>query len=123
VARGRKTGGRLKGSKNKRTLERERATQEAARQISAAIKGAFEGDAHDLLMAVYKDPDQPLHVRIDAAKAALPYEKPRVLAEPKKPEGPMHFTFEIDGPVAEAARERREARIAESSGGGCTGTA
>jgi hypothetical protein len=64
MARGRKTGGRLKGSKNKRTLERERATQQAIGQISAAVPGAFEGDAHALLMAVYKDPHQPWQVRI-----------------------------------------------------------
>jgi hypothetical protein len=105
VARGRKTGGRLKGSKNRRTLERERATQQAASQIGAALKGAFGGDAHALLMAMYKDPDQPWQVRIDAAKAALPYEKPRISAEPKKPE-PATFTFLLDDPTADAREPR-----------------
>jgi len=51
-------------------------------------------------MAVYKDPDQPLQVRIDAAKAALPYEKARrVATEPKEPErGPVKITFVLDNP-------------------------
>jgi hypothetical protein len=101
VARGRKTGGRLKGSKNKRTLDRERATQQAGRQISAALNGAFEGDAHALLIAVYKDPDQPWQVRIDAAKAALPYEKGRIATAPKQPEQdrePIKISFNLDPP-------------------------
>lgn len=29
-------------------------------------------------MWVYKDPEKELHLRIDAAKAAAPYEKPRL---------------------------------------------
>jgi hypothetical protein len=97
--KGRKTGGRKAGTRNRRTVESERAATEAARKISATIKGAFEGDAHELLMAVYKDPDQPLQVRIDAAKAALPFEKARVATEPKQPEkerGPIKITFALD---------------------------
>jgi hypothetical protein len=35
-------------------------------------------DAHALLVSVYKDPSQPLDLRIDAAKAAIPFEKPRL---------------------------------------------
>ena len=33
-----------------------------------------------LLMTIYKDPNQPLDVRMDAAKAAIAYEKPRLAA-------------------------------------------
>ena len=42
------------------------------------MPGAFEGDAHALLMWVYKDPTKRLAIRVDAAKAAAPYEKPRL---------------------------------------------
>ena len=31
-------------------------------------------------MAVYKDPQQPLDLRMEAAKAAIAYEKPRLAA-------------------------------------------
>ena len=55
------------------------ATAVAAEQISAAFgPEIFEGDAHALLMSVYKDPNQPIGLRMEAAKATLPYEKPRL---------------------------------------------
>lgn len=49
---------------------------EAAKTIEEALEGAFEGDAHALLMVVYKDPSKEMALRIDAAKAAIRYEKP-----------------------------------------------
>lgn len=77
---GEKTGrprGRPPGAKNKRTQEREQATQEAAKMIAETIgDGAFEGDAHAFLVSIYKNPANELPVRIDAAKAAVRYEKP-----------------------------------------------
>jgi hypothetical protein len=76
---GTKTGrprGRPKGAKNKRTAEREAATKEMAAQIENVVGGAFEGDALAYLMSVYKDPLKPENVRIDAAKAAIRYERP-----------------------------------------------
>lgn len=54
--------------------------QAAAAKINGAIDGAFEGDAHALLIAVYKNPEVPLNLRVDAAKAAVGYEKPRLNA-------------------------------------------
>ena len=44
--------GRPPGSKNKKTL----ALEEATRQAAASIDGAFEGDAHAFLTAVYRNP-------------------------------------------------------------------
>ena len=41
-------------------------------------KDAFKGDAHALLVMVYCDPRQPIELRIDAAKAAIGYEKPKL---------------------------------------------
>jgi len=77
--------GRPKGAKNKRTAKREAALQAAAEQIGAAIPEPFQGDAHAYLMLIYKDPAQETAVRIDAAKAALPYEKPRLApVEPQR---------------------------------------
>jgi len=40
----------------------------------------FKGDAHAFLMMVYKDPSLPLALRLDAAKAAIPFEKPALAA-------------------------------------------
>jgi hypothetical protein len=50
---------------------------EAAKAIEAAFgEAAFEGDAHAFLMGVYKDTRIDIEKRIDAAKAAIRYEKP-----------------------------------------------
>ena len=72
--------GRQPGTKNKRTVEREAMAQAAAAAVEAVIPGAFAGDAHAFLIAVYKDPGQPMEIRLDAAKAAVRYEKPALAA-------------------------------------------
>jgi hypothetical protein len=41
---------------------------------------AFEGNAHSLLIAIYKDGSMPIGLRLDAAKAAVRYEKPALAA-------------------------------------------
>jgi hypothetical protein len=64
--------GRPPGSKNKKTLAMEAAAQKAV----AEIDGAFDGDAHAFLQAVYKNPEVPLEIRIMAASRALRVEKP-----------------------------------------------
>jgi hypothetical protein len=75
---GERRGGRERGTPNKRTQEREVAVQEAARKLEGLIPNAFEGDSHAFLVSVYKDPAHPIERRLDAAKAAIPYERPRL---------------------------------------------
>lgn len=73
--------GRPKGVKAKRTLKYEAELREAEEKIKKALGNkAFEGDAHTLLMAVYKNQDLPLPIRLDAAKAAIKFEKPALQA-------------------------------------------
>jgi hypothetical protein len=98
MAKGKKTGGRKKGTPNKRTQEREAATAKAAALISEAIPAAFAGDAHALLIATYKNPNLDLHVRLEAAKAALSYEKPRLQAVTLDNEGgePLKMRSELE---------------------------
>ena len=38
----------------------------------------FKGDAHALLVMIYQDQTLPLAIRLDAAKAAIPFEKPEL---------------------------------------------
>lgn len=73
IKRGR---GRPLGAKNKRTEERKQQLAVMAEQLQEALPNCFEGDAHALLMATYKDRSLDLAQRIDAAKAAIRYEKP-----------------------------------------------
>lgn len=68
--------GRKRGVPNKTTRERQEAMERASEAIEAAIGESFQGDAHALLMTVYKDPLQDWPLRIDAAKAAIKFEKP-----------------------------------------------
>ena len=80
MAVGRKTGGRQKGVKNKRTvlLEQVAAQAELSHAVGKAIPKAFRGDAHAFLMSVYKDPRMPLVTRIDAAAKAIRFEIPTI---------------------------------------------
>ena len=68
------------GVKSQHTREREARVSAAAAVIEELLPAAFQGDAHALLMAVYKDTTLPLQIRLDAAKAAIAYEKPRLAA-------------------------------------------
>jgi hypothetical protein len=72
-----KTGGRKPGTPNKRTAERKAAVEAAAERVNELLPNAFQGDAHAFLITVYKDPSVDMHTRIDAARAAIGYEKPR----------------------------------------------
>lgn len=74
---GRRPGaGRKPGSRNGFTKERLAKAEASAAAVLEAMPEAFAGDAHALLMTVYKDPSNPIDLRVDAAKAAIRFEKP-----------------------------------------------
>ena len=78
---GERRGGREKGTPNKRTAELKAAMEKAAQGLASELgERCFAGDAHELLQAVYKDLDQPIALRVDAAKVAIAFEKPRLAA-------------------------------------------
>jgi hypothetical protein len=62
MAQGFKTGGRQKGSRNKKTVTLEKIGCEALAKTRAALElepQIFDGDAHTLLMAIYRDMSRP----------------------------------------------------------------
>ena len=63
--------GRPLGRKNNATLRLEEAARQAAQAIGQTLPGAFEGDAHASLTAVYKHPNIPMELRIMAATSHL----------------------------------------------------
>jgi hypothetical protein len=81
MARGVKTGGgSRKGIPNRKTTARGRAVVRAKELADALGPHAFAGDALGLLQLVYQDGCQPVELRLDAARAAAPYERPRLSA-------------------------------------------
>ncbi len=64
---------------------------------------AFTGGAHDLLMAVYKDTTRPIEQRMDAAKAAIGYERPRLAAVNANVQGGLTLEQLVLGSMAERA--------------------
>jgi hypothetical protein len=40
------------------------------------MPASFDGDAHAFLQVLYRDETKPVELRLDAAKAAIRYEKP-----------------------------------------------
>ena len=81
-------------------MQAEAAARASAAAISAALPTAFDGDAHALLVAVYKNSSVDLHVRLDAAKVAIRFEKPL----------PAPLTAE-QSPVRSPAEEARRAEL------------
>lgn len=85
-----KTGGRKKGTPNKRGAALAARVSEQAALIAKALgASAFEGDAHAFMMSVYKDTAQPDALRLDAAKAAAPFEKPKLASVDTKLSGTL----------------------------------
>jgi hypothetical protein len=104
---GERRGGRQRGTKNKRTVAAERAIADAAAKITGALGAdAFQGDAHALLMAVYKDTAQPIELRVLAARAAIGYEKPRLASFDAKMDGQITLAMLVSN-----VEERRRARL------------
>ena len=76
VPKGIRVGGRQKGTPNRRSAAVKQAGAEAVERLMAGIEDPFDGDAHALMVLVYKDQGQPMPLRLDAAKGAIRYEKP-----------------------------------------------
>jgi hypothetical protein len=72
--------GRPAGAKNKRTAAIEAAALVVVERFKAEVPMAFDGDGVAFLQVVYRDPGQPIELRLDAAKAASRYERPALAA-------------------------------------------
>jgi hypothetical protein len=80
-APGERRGGRQRGTPNRRTLALAQAQAETTVKIAAALgSDAFNGDALAFLQAIYKDRTQAVELRLNAARHAVAYERPRLAA-------------------------------------------
>lgn len=98
--------GRKKGQKSASTREREQAMKNMAATLDGVLPNAFKGNAHALLMAVYKNEDLALDVRIDAAKAAIGFEIPKLAAveHSGNAENPLQVVHDVLGALDGASR-------------------
>ena len=62
------------------TAARQIMLQDAAARVMAGRPAGFPGDAHQLLVTIYRDESLPLSMRLDAAKSAVKYERPALAA-------------------------------------------
>jgi hypothetical protein len=114
MAAGHKTGGRTKGTPNKRTVARRLAEAEAMR----ALPQHFQGNSLALLQAVYRDTKLELRVRIDAAAKAIAYELPKPeFAAAAGDVVPLHVrireyererTIQVEGKVVDTGQSQKE---------------
>jgi hypothetical protein len=106
---GERRGGRQTGTPNKRTEALTRAQAEASEKVTLALgPDAFNGDAHALLVSVYRDMNLPMELRLNAAKAAVAYEKPRLQAiamDLKQPRDSAPFVIVQQNMTAKEAAE------------------
>jgi len=88
-----KTGGRVRGTLNKRSS----GLLDAGRETAVRVLGeeATNINAYGLLQIVIRDPMQPIDRRMQAAVAVLPYEMPRLVAT-------ASITKHVDGSDDEA---------------------
>jgi hypothetical protein len=102
-------GGRVKGTPNKKTVEAAKKAAEVGRVLAEHLgEHCFPGDAHALAMSLYKDTRNPPELRLEAAKAAMPYEKPRLSA--------VEHSGSIGTSHEERLFERLKAEAAEKAG-------
>ena len=77
---GPQTGGRVKGTPNRRTAAVEAAARAVAERFKAEVPTAFDGDGVAYLQTVYRDPSAPQELRLDAAAKAARFERPTLAA-------------------------------------------
>src|SRR6476659_7249044 len=80
MAAGHKTGGRVKGTPNRRTAAVEAAARTVAERFKAEVPNAFEGDGVAYMQSVYRDPSFPQELRLEAAAKAARFERPTLAA-------------------------------------------
>ena len=125
---GRREGaGRPKGAKNKRTIAVEAAATEVAQRFQVEVPNSFDGDSVAFLQLVYRDPTQPMELRVDCAKAASRFERPALQATlirdatptpATRAEADQRIRQLLEKGLSHAAIVTIDARPAEPSAGG-----
>lgn len=105
--------GRKPGVRSARTVDRLRKVAELQSVLNETIPRVFKGDAHAFLTAVYKNEDLDLKMRLDAATAAIGYEKPRLAAvnHSGDPDNPVQWRNTIEVVIVDPAKSGSAPRL------------
>jgi hypothetical protein len=97
-----KFGGRKRGTPNKKSPALTSAIKFIVRKSLKQIPDGqlFEGDSYDFLVVVYKDMRQPFQTRMEAARAAINHERPRLQSSTVQHSG----TLTLESLVTEAIK-------------------
>jgi hypothetical protein len=95
-----------------------KAVAEAKKKAEAVIRAKnlepFDGDALAYLVSIYKDAEYSPEMRMQAAQAAAPYERPRLSSvDAKVDQRTTHFSGE--DPVDELLEEVKRRRAAKAA--------
>jgi hypothetical protein len=95
-------GGRKLGTPNKKSPAVTKAIKFIVRKSLKQIPDnqLFEGDSYDFLVVIYKDMRQPFQTRMDAARAAINHERPRLQSSTVQHSG----TLTLESLVTEAIK-------------------
>jgi hypothetical protein len=106
---GRREGaGRPAGRKNRRTREVEEAMQVVAEKVLEEVPDAFAGDGVALMQVIYRDPSQPIELRLSAANMAARFERPTLGALAVKADLSHSSPADIDARIAELLAKGRQ---------------
>ncbi|GBQ82319.1 hypothetical protein AA13595_0892 [Gluconacetobacter johannae DSM 13595] len=72
--------GLKKGTRRKRTVALEEQMERITATLGHDVASGPQFGAHDVLVAMYRHPEVPLDLKLDAAKAAIRFEKPALSA-------------------------------------------
>ena len=105
---GTKSGGKKKGSRNKSTLSRLAAIEDASKKIANADgSGVFPGDAQAFLQIIYKTESFPLDVRMRAAEMANTRERSALQAFDSTITDQRVYVVEMPAPVKDLDEWKR----------------
>jgi len=89
--------GRPKGVRSKFTLDREQRLAESRLKIKKMLgRYANDFDAHEFLLSIYMDTRKAIEDRLEAARIAIGYEKPKLQSVAVENEGGKPFVIMVD---------------------------
>jgi hypothetical protein len=103
-----KTGGRQKGTKNKKTETLNEALERAAKMINGPRTPEwFDKGAHELLKTIYQCPEFPVRTRMAAAEVCLKVETPTLQSVDTTVQNTRNYVVRVPEPIPGGTQKER----------------